>query len=93
MDEAETLNAAAESKHKLKVAQTLETLVKDTVSKHNLSVKSESVPNHRLKTILKPNCSDFEPYLELKTAISEPQITNSISQNLRPITSYFISKI
>ena len=70
-----------------------ETLVEDTVSKHNLSVKSESVPNHRLKTILKPNCSEFEPYLELKTAISEPQMTNSISQNLRPSTSYFIPKI
>ena len=71
----------------------LETLVEDTVSKHNLSVKSESVPNHSLKTILKPNCPEFKPYLEHKTAISEPQITNSISQNLRPSTSYFIPKI
>ena len=92
LEEAETLNAVAEAKDKLKVAQMLETLVEDTVSKHNLSVKSESVPNHRLKTILKPNCPEFEPYLEHKTAISEPQITNSISQNLRPSTSYFIPK-
>ena len=93
LEEAETLNAVAEAKDKLKVAQMLETLVEDTVSKHNLSVKSESVPNHHLKTILKPNCPEFEPYLEHKTAISEPQITNSISQNLRPSTSYFIPKI
>ena len=92
LEEAETFNAVAEAKDKLKVAQMLETLVEDTVSKHNLSVKSESVPNHRLKTILKPNCPEFEPYLEHKTAISEPQITNSISQNLRPSTSYFIPK-
>ena len=92
LEEAETLNAVAEAKDKLKVAQMLETLVEDTVSKHNLSVKSESVPNHRLKTILKPNCPEFKPYLEHKTAISEPQITNSISQNLRPSTSYFIPK-
>ena len=92
LEEAETFNAVAEAKDKLKVAQMLETLVEDTVSKHNLSVKSESVPNHRLKTILKPNCPEFKPYLEHKTAISEPQITNSISQNLRPSTSYFIPK-
>ena len=92
LEEAETFNAVAEAKDKLKVAHMLETLVEDTVSKHNLSVKSESVPNHRLKTILKPNCPEFEPYLEHKTAISEPQITNSISQNLRPSTSYFIPK-
>ena len=70
----------------------LETLMEDTVSKHNLSVRSESVPNHHLKTILKPNCPEFEPYLEYKTAISEPQTTNSISQNLRPGTSHFILK-
>ena len=92
LEEAETFNAVAEAKDKLKVAQMLETLVEDTVSKHNLSVKSESVPDHRLKTILKPNCPEFKPYLEHKTAISEPQITNSISQNLRPSTSYFIPK-
>ena len=70
----------------------LETLVEDTVSKHNLSVKSESVPNHRLKTILKPKYPEFETYLEQKTVTSELQITNSISQNLRPSTSYFIPK-
>ena len=70
----------------------LETLMEDTVSKHNLSVRSESVPNHHLKTILKPNYPEFEPYLEYKTAISEPQTTNSISQNLRLSTSYFIPK-
>ena len=87
------MNTVAEAKDKLKVAQMLETLVENTVSNDNLSVKSESVPNHRFKTILKPNCPEFEPYLEHKTAISEPQITNSISQNLRPSTSYFISKI
>ena len=59
LEEAETLNAVAEAKDKLKVAQMLETLVEDTVSKHNLSVKSESVSNHHLKTILKPNCTEF----------------------------------
>ena len=59
-----------------------ETLVEDTVSKHNLSVKSESVPN----------CPEFEPYSEHKTAINEPQTTKSISQNVRPSTSYFIPK-
>ena len=67
----------------------LETLVEDTVSKHNLSVKSESVPNHCLKTTIL-NCPEFELYLEHKTVISELQITNSISQNLQPSTSYFI---
>ena len=51
LEEAETLNAVAEAKDKLKVAQMFETLAEDTVSKHNLSVKSESVSNHRLKTI------------------------------------------
>ena len=70
----------------------LETLMEDAVSKHNLSVRSESVPNHHLKTTLKPNCPEFEPYLEHKTAISEPQNTNSVSQNLRPGTSRFILK-
>ena len=45
LEEAETLNAVAEAKDKLKVAQMLETLVEDTVSKHNLSVKSESYWN------------------------------------------------
>ena len=59
LEEAETLNAVAEAKDKLKVAQMLETLVEDTVSKHNLSVKSESVSNHHLKTTLKPNCTEF----------------------------------
>ena len=92
LEEAETFNAVAEAKDKLKVAQMLETLVEDTVSKHNLSVKSESVPNHRLKTILKPKYPEFELYLEHKTATSKLQITNSISQNLRPSTSYFIPK-
>ena len=92
LEEAETLNAV-EAKEKLKVAQMLETLMEDTVSKHNLSVKSELVPNHHLRTILRPNCPGFEPSLEYKTKISEPQTTNSISQNLRPSTSYFISKI
>ena len=51
LEEAETLNAV-EAKEKLKVAQMLETLMEDTVSKHNLSVKSELVPNHHLRTIL-----------------------------------------
>ena len=92
LEEAETLNVV-EAKEKLKVAQMLETLMEDTVSKHNLSVKSELVPNHHLRTILRPNCPGFEPSLEYKTKISEPQTTNSISQNLRPSTSYFISKI
>ena len=36
LKEAETLNAVAEANDKLKVAQMLETLVEDTVSKHNL---------------------------------------------------------
>ena len=70
----------------------LETLMEDTVSKHSSLVKSESVPNHHLRTILKPNCPEFKPYLEHKTKISKPQTTNSISQNLRPSTSYFIPK-
>ena len=69
----------------------LETL-EDTVSKYNLSVKSESVANHHLKTILNLNCTEFEPNLEHKTAIREPQTTNSVSQNLRPSISYFIPK-
>ena len=86
------MNAVAEAKDTLKVAQMLETLVEDTVSKHNLSVKSESVPNDRLKTILKPTCPEFEPYLEYKSAISERQITNLINQNIRPSASYFIPK-
>ena len=93
LEEAETLNAVAEAKERLKVAQMLETLMEDTVSKHSSSVKSESVPNHHLRTILKPNCPEFKPYLEHKTKISELQTTNSISQNLRPSTSYFIPKI
>ena len=41
LDEAETLNAVAKAKDKLKVAQMLDTLVEDTASKHNLSLKSE----------------------------------------------------
>ena len=49
LEEGETLNAVAEAKEKLKVAQMLEPLVEDTVSKHNLSIKSKSVPNHLLK--------------------------------------------
>lgn len=92
LEEAERLNAVAESKEKLKVSQIHEPFVGDTVSKYNFSVKSESVPNHYLKSILKPNCPEFEPYLAHKTAISELQTTNSISQNLRPSTSYFIPK-
>ena len=83
LEEAETLNAVAEAKERLKVAQMLETLMEDTISKYNLSVKSESVPNHYLRTILKPNCPGFEPYLEHKTNISVLQTTNSISQNVR----------
>ena len=66
--------------------------MEDTGSKCNLSVKSESVANHYLKTILNPNCPEFEPKLEHKTAIREPQTTNSISQNLRTSTLYFIPK-
>ena len=46
LEEAETLNAVAEAMKKLKVAQMFETLVGDTVRKHYLSVKSESVSNH-----------------------------------------------
>ena len=92
LEEAETLNAVAEAKERLKVAQMLETLMEDTVSKHSSSVKSESVPNHHLRTILKPNSPEFKPYLEHKTKISEPQTTKSISQNLRPSTSYSIPK-
>ena len=91
LEEAETLNAVVEAKEKLKVAQMLETL-EDTVSKHDLSVKAESVPNHHLKTILNPNCPEFEPFSKHKTAINEPQTTNSIIQNLRPGTSYYIPK-
>ena len=71
LEETETLNAEAKANERLKVAQILQTLIEDTVSKHNLSVKSESVPNHHLKTILKLNCPAFEPYLEHKTTISE----------------------
>ena len=41
--------------------------MEDTASKHNLSVKSESVANHHLKTILNPNYPEFEPYSEHKT--------------------------
>ena len=92
LEEAEILNAVAEAEEKLNVAQMLETLVEDTFSKHNLSVKSKSVPNHHLKTILKPNCPEFELYLEHKTTIIELQTTNSISQNLRPSISYCIPK-
>ena len=89
---AETLNAVVEPKERLKVAQILETLREHAVSKHNLSVKSESGPNHHLRTILKPNFPEFELYLEHKTKISEPQTNNSISQSLRTSTSYFIPK-
>ena len=92
LEEAETLNAVAEANEKLKVAQMFETLAEDTGSKCNLSVKSESVATHYLKTILNPNCPEFEPKLKHKTAIREPQTTNSISQNLRTSTSYFIPK-
>ena len=70
----------------------LETLFEDIVSKYNLSVKLESFANHHLKSTLNPNCPEFEPYLEHKTTINEPHITNLISQNLRPSTSYFIPK-
>ena len=70
----------------------LETLIEDTISKHNFLVKSDSVANHHLKTSLNPKWSEFEPYSENKTAINEPQTTNSISQNLRLSTSYFIPK-
>ena len=41
--------------------QILETLVEETVSKHNLSIKSESVTNHHLETILNPNSTKFKP--------------------------------
>ena len=84
LGEAETLNAVAEAKERLKVAQMLETLMEDTVSKYSSSVKSESVsaPNHHLRAILKSNCPEFKPYLEHKTKISELQTTNSISQPL-----------
>ena len=47
-----------------------ETLMEDTVSKHSLSAKSESVPNHYLRTILKPNCPGFEPYLEKLSSVN-----------------------
>ena len=70
LEEAETKTAVAEAKERLMVAQVLDTLMEDTVSKHSLSVKSESIPNHHFRTILKPNCSGFEPYLEHKTKIS-----------------------
>ena len=56
----------------------LETLMEDTVSKHSSLVKSESVPNHHLITILKPNCPGFEPYLEHKTKINELQTTSLV---------------
>ena len=92
LEEAETLNVVAEAKEMLMVAQVLETLVEDTVSKHNLSVKSESVANRHLKTTLNPNCPEFEPYSMQKTAINEPQTNNPISQNVRPSTSYIILK-
>ena len=89
---AETLNAVVEPKERLKVAQILETLREHAVSKHNVSVKSESGPNHHLRTILNSNFPEFESYLEHKTKIIEPQTTNSISQNLRTSISYFIPK-
>ena len=41
LEKAETLNAVAEAKERLKAAQMFETLMEDTASKHNLSVKSE----------------------------------------------------
>ena len=88
----EISNAVAEAKERLKVAQMLETLMYNTVSKHSSLVKSESVPNHHLITILKPNCPGFESYLEHKTKVNELQTTNSISQNPRPSISYFIPK-
>ena len=47
----------------------LETLLDDAVSKHNLSVKSESFAKYHLKTTLNPNCPEFELYSEHKTAI------------------------
>ena len=76
LEETETLNVLAEAKEKLHVAQMLETVEdtvskhENTVSKHRLSVKSESVANHHLKTTLNPNCPEFEPYSEHKTTIS-----------------------
>ena len=39
IEESETSNTVAEAKEKLKVAQMLETLVEDTIKKHDLSVK------------------------------------------------------
>lgn len=69
LDKAETLNAIAEAREKLKVAQMFKTLVEDTVWKHDLSIKSELVSNHHLKTTLNPNCSEFEPYSDQKTEI------------------------
>ena len=92
LEEAEILNAVAEAKEKLKVAQVLETSLEDTVSKLNLPVKSELFANHRLKTTLNPNCPEFEPSSEHKTAINEPHTTSSISQNFKLSTSYFIPK-
>ena len=68
----------------------LETLAEGTVNKQNLSVKSELVANHHLKTTL--NQPEFEPYSEQKIAISEAQASSPITQNLRPNTSYFIPK-
>ena len=84
LEEAETLNAVAEAKERLKVAQMLETLMEHTVSKYSSSAKLEAVsaPNHHLRAILKSNCPEFKPYLEHKTKISELQTTNSISQPL-----------
>ena len=67
LEEAAILNAVAEAKEMLNVAQMLQTLAEDSVSKHNLSVKYESVVNHHLKTTLNPNSSEFEPYSEHKT--------------------------
>ena len=92
LEEAETLNAVAEAKEKLKIAQILETLAKDTVSKHNISGKSEPVAKHHLKTTLNPNCPEFEPFSEHKTTINESHTTNSIGRNLRSSTSYFTPK-
>ena len=64
LEEAEKSKAVAQAKKRLKVAQMLEILTEETVNKHNLSVKSESVPDRHLKTILKPNYPEFEPNFE-----------------------------
>ena len=54
------MKPSSRSQGKVEDSQILETLVEETVSKHNLSIKSESVTNHDLKTILNPNCTKFK---------------------------------